>query len=228
MARRHAIIYEENLRIPQEALSFQGFQGWVESEEFPETGRIDYLAGDVEADMSPEDLHTHGIVKGAIYAALHSLVAGRLGEIFVDKARVTSRFVELSVEPDVVVVFWESLKSGQVRYVPAASHKPDRFSEMEGAPDVVVEVVSDSSEAKDLKRLPPLYAQAGIPELWLVDARQSKVRFKIQSLQGGKYAPMEPDAEGWIASPRLGLSFRLIRSRTPIATWHYLLEHKNS
>lgn len=228
MARRHAIIYEENLRIPREALSFQGFQGWAESEEFPETGRIDYLAGNVEVDMSPEDLHTHGIVKGAIYAALHSLVAGRLGEIFVDKARVTSRFVELSVEPDVVVVFWESLKNGQVRYVPAASHKPDRFSEMEGSPDVVVEVVSDSSEAKDLKRLPPLYAQAGIPELWLVDARQSNVRFKIQSLQGGRYAPMEPDAEGWIASPRLGLSFRLVRSRTPIATWHYLLEHKKS
>jgi|SRR6476661_6657807 len=228
MARRHAIIYEENLRIPEEALSFQGFQGWAESEKFPETGRIDYVAGDVEVDMSPEDLHTHGIVKGAIYAALHSLVAGRLGEIFVDKARVTSRFVELSVEPDVVVVFWESLKSGQVRYVPAASHKPDRFSEMEGSPDVVVEVVSDSSEAKDLKRLPPLYEQAGIPELWLVDARQSNVRFKIQSLQGGRYVPMEPDAEGWIASPRLGLSFRLVRSHTPIATWHYLLEHKKS
>ena len=69
MARRHAIIDEENLRIPQDALSFQGFQGWAESEEFPETGRIDYLAGDVEVDMSPEDLHTHGIVKGAIYAA---------------------------------------------------------------------------------------------------------------------------------------------------------------
>jgi Uma2 family endonuclease len=127
-----------------------------------------------------------------------------------------------------VVVFWESLKSGQVRYVPAASHKPDRFSEMEGAPDVVVEVVSDSSEAKDLKRLPPLYAQAGIPELWLVDARQSNVRFKIQSLQGGRYVAMEPDAEGWITSPRLGLSFRLVRSHTPIATWHYLLEHKKS
>jgi Uma2 family endonuclease len=228
MARRHAIFYEENFQIPQDALSFQGFRGWAESEEFPETGRIDYVAGHVEADLSPEDLHTHGIVKGAIYAALHSLVAGRLGEVFVDKARVTSRFVELSVEPDVVVVFWESLKSGQVRYVPAASRKPDRFSEMEGAPDVVAEVVSDSSEAKDLKLLPPLYAQAGVPELWLTDARRSNVRFQIQSLQEGRYVSMKPDSEGWIASPRLGLSFRLVRSHTPIATWHYLLEHKNT
>lgn len=226
MSRRYAIFVEENLKIPQDALSFQGFQVWAESEEFPETGRIDYLAGDVEVDMSPEDLHTHGIVKGAIYAALHFLVAGRLGEVYVDRARVTSRFVDLSVEPDVVVVLWESLESGQVRYVSAAIQEPDRFSKMEGAPDVVVEVVSDSSEAKDFKRLPPLYAQAGVPELWLADARQGKVRFQIRSLQGGRYISIEPDAEGWIASPRLGLSFRLVRSRTPFETWHYMLEHK--
>jgi Uma2 family endonuclease len=33
------------------------------------------------------------------------------------------------------------------------------------APDLIVEIVSDSSTRKDEERLPPLYARAGIHEL---------------------------------------------------------------
>ncbi len=60
MARRHAIILEENLKIPEDAFSYEGFQRWADSRTFPENGRIDYLEGDVDVDMSPEDLYTHG------------------------------------------------------------------------------------------------------------------------------------------------------------------------
>jgi len=109
--------------------------------------------------MSPEDLHTHGTVKVAFASALHTLVADSdQGEVFVDRTRVVSRFAALSVEPDDVVVLWESLRSGRVRYVPSDT-------EIEGAPDVIVEVVSDGSIRKDTQRLPPLYSRAGIPEL---------------------------------------------------------------
>jgi Uma2 family endonuclease len=228
MARRHAIIAEENLRIPEDAATLEGFQRWAVSEEFPENGRIDYLSGEIKVDMSPEDLHTHGIVKSAIHAVLHLLIAGPRGEIFVDRARVTSRFAGLSVEPDVVVVLWDSLKSGRVRYVPAAVREPDRFSEMEGTPDVVVEVVSDGSERKDTKLLPPLYARAGVPELWLVDTRKNKIRFQIYMLRDGKYVTVEADTGGWTRSPRLGFAFRLIRQKTPVSTWHYILEHREA
>jgi hypothetical protein len=75
MARRHAIIDEENLRIPEDAFTFEGFQRWIDSGEFPETGRIDFLEGDIDVDMSPEDLFTHGTPKTAISSKLHILVA---------------------------------------------------------------------------------------------------------------------------------------------------------
>ncbi|MFY9826847.1 MAG: Uma2 family endonuclease [Thermoanaerobaculia bacterium] len=229
MARRHAFIGEENnLRIPGYAFTFEGFQRWVESGEFPETGRIDYLQGDIEVDMSPEDLYTHGIPKTAICAALHLLVAGRLGDVYVDSTRVTSRFAGLSAEPDVVVVLWPSLKSGRVRYVPAAVQEPDRFSGIEGAPDLVVEVVSDGSVTKDLKLLPPIYAKAGVPELWIADVRKDKVKFQIHTLEDGKYVAVTPDKGGWMRSPRLGFAFRLTRHRTPMDSWHYVLEHRES
>jgi Uma2 family endonuclease len=226
MARKHAAHTDETVRIPPEALTFEGFRKWSHSPEFPDRGRIDYLAGHVEADLSPEDLYTHGTLKVAISSGLHALVEGRLGHVFSDSTRIASRFAGLSVEPDVVVVLWDSLRSGRLRHVPAAGKKPNRYVELEGAPDVVVEVVSDGSLRKDTERLPPLYARAGIPELWLADARGEEVWFQILTLEDGRYVPVEADAEGWIRSPRLGVSFRLVRYSTPVATWSYVLERR--
>jgi|SRR6185295_5090200 len=227
MARRHAIIFEEeNLRIPEDTFTYEGFHRWVESDEFPDTGRIDYLAGDVEIDMSPEDLFTHSAPKTAIAMKIASLLSGEdLGDVFIDSTRVRSRFAELSVEPDIVVVLESSLDSGKVRLVPAAARKgPDRYSGLEGA-DLIVEIVSDSSIRKDLERLPPLYASAGVPELWLVDARGEDLRFDILELQESRYVPIAADAEGWLRSPQLGQLFRLIRQRKPrLGAWRYRLE----
>lgn len=201
-----------------------GFREWACSDEFPEHGRIDFLAGDLEVDMSPEELDTHGLVKSDIAAVLQFLIArGNLGEVYVDRGRVSSPAVNLSVEPDVVVVLWETLDSGRVRKVPSKK-RPGRFIEMEGAPDLVVEIVSDGSVRKDLVRLPPLYAAAGVPELWLVDARGEEIRFEIQILRGGRYEKAALDSAGWTASPQLGRRFRLQRQEVRPGRWSYRLE----
>lgn len=218
---------EEDTPIPRQATrDLASFRAWAVSPDFPERGRIDFLAGGLEVDMSPEDLHTHGIVKSGIAAVLYGMVVDRgLGEVYIDRARISSPRADLSVEPDVVVVFWETLDSGRLRYIPAASGEADRYIEMEGAPDLVVEVVSNSSERKDLVRLPPLYAAAGIPELWLVDVRKRAVRFEIRSLGPDGYETVRPDAEGWRSSPRLGRRFRLARKEMRPGRWIYRLEH---
>jgi Uma2 family endonuclease len=228
MARRHEMMYEENtesLRIPADAHTFEGFQSWLASGEFPESGRIDFLAGEIEADMSPEDLQTHGVLKVEVGTQLHSLVrALQLGQVFMDSSRVTAHFAGLSAEPDVVVVFWETLSARRARYIETASGP-----EIEGTPDLIVEVVSRHSESKDRKRLPGCYAKAGIPELWLIDARGSDVRFQIFKLTSGKYVDVLPDADGWLRSVRLPYQFRL--SREPglhPSTWLYTLEHKST
>jgi Uma2 family endonuclease len=227
MASEHAIILADDLRIPADAMTFEGFRRWCQSPGFPETGRIDYLAGDIEVDMSPEDLHTHGIVKVAMVATLQTIVADRdLGEVFTDRTRVASRFAALSVEPDLVVVLWKSLQSGRLRYVPAASQEPDRYVEIEGPPDVVVEIVSDSSTGKDTKRLPPLYARAGVQELWIANVRGERMRFDIHALREDGYEVVKPEAAGWRRSEQLGLFLRLTRHKTPVGTWRYRLEQR--
>lgn len=230
MARRHAIISEENnFRIPEDAFTFEGFQRWMDSGDFPATGRIDYLGGDIEVDMSPEDLFTHGAPKTAITSKLHVLVAeaGR-GFVFTDSTRLGFRFSELSTEPDVVVALRDSVESGKVRLNPSSSRKgPGRYSGLDGAADLVVEIISDSSVRKDTERLPLLYAQAGVPELWLVDARGEEIRFNILALRKGCYEMVEPDADGWTPSLQLGCSFRLARVHQPwLGSSIYKLEHR--
>lgn len=218
---------EESVHIPRQATrDLAGFRAWAVSPHFPERGRIDFLAGDLEVDMSPEELHTHGMAKSEIGSTLYSLVSRQgLGNVYIDRARISSPQASLSVEPDVVVVLWDTLDQGRIREISRSRRRPDRMIEMEGAPDLVVEIISESSKSKDLVRLPPLYAAAGIPELWLVDARKKKIRFEIRSLGPEGYETVEPDSKGWRRSPRLGRRFRLAHQEMRPGRWIYRLEH---
>ncbi len=221
--REAAAVYDA-LEIPPAAVLLEGFREWSRSDSFPETGRIDYLAGEVEVEMSPEDLYTHGTVKTAIVAELFAHVArpGR-GFVFADSTRVSSP-PDLSAEPDVVVVLLESFDRGTVRHIPAAAKGPGRYVELEGAPDLVVEILSDSSVDKDTRRLPPRYAAAGVSELWLIDARGSEPRFDVKTLERGAYRDVAPDAEGWLYSPLVASRVRLRRRAMSNSGWLYELD----
>lgn len=220
-------IPEEQLFIPPAARDLEGFRAWARSSEFPDRGRFDYVGGAIEVDMSPEDLYTHGALKMEIGTVLYTLIArSGLGMVFSDRTRISSPPADLSVEPDVVAVLWKTLDEGRLREVPSAGERPGRYIELEGAPDLVVEIVSDSSVGKDLKTLPKFYAAAGVPELWTVDARGRAIRFDIQVLASGGYRASSPGSDGWLLSPFLGLEVRLSRSRVQPHRWVYTLERK--
>jgi Uma2 family endonuclease len=224
MAREYAVIPDENWVIPPEAFTFEGFQRWIDSAGFPETGRIDFLAGQVESEMSPEDLHTHSVVKTAISLVLGTLIYETgLGDVYVDSTRLTSKPAGLSVEPDIFVVLRETLETGRASFVPSSR---GRSSRVEGTSDLVVEIVSDSSVKKDNQRLPRLYARAGVSELWLADCRWDTVRFEVRTLQDGYYVLQPSDEDGWTCSPLLKRSFRLIRWSAPPFPWRYRLEQR--
>ena len=82
--------------------------------------------------------------------------------------------------------------------------------ELEGTPDLVVEIISDSSVRKDRKLLREAYARAGIPEYWLIDARGAEVDFQILVHAEDDYAPAKRTG-GWQVSPTFGKKFRLRR-----------------
>ena len=82
------------------------------------------------------------------------------------------------------------------------------FVEMEGSPDMVLEVVSASSVHKDTVVLRQAYWQAGIREYWLVDARQEPARFDILRRTARGYAATRK-RDGWLRSAVFGKSFQL-------------------
>src|SRR5438132_889149 len=139
-----AIIFEDQLRIPPIAC-LDDFRKWARSDEFPEKGRIDYVDGEIEVDMSPENLFYHGSLKTRISAALDNIVEEQeIGHVFVDSTRVTCVEAGLSAEPDIVYLSDEAIDSGRVTLIPKSSGEQGHFVEIEGPPDLVVEVVSDS------------------------------------------------------------------------------------
>src|SRR3954452_17347403 len=53
------VVFEEQLEVPLGIASLEDFRRWAVSDEFPERWRIDYLAGRIKVDMSPENLFFH-------------------------------------------------------------------------------------------------------------------------------------------------------------------------
>jgi Uma2 family endonuclease len=75
----------------------------------------------------------------------------------------------------------------------------------------VLEVVSPSSVPKDTVELRDRYAEAGIAEYWLVDAREEPARFDVLRLTVRGYAATRRQSGGWLRSAVFGRSFRLGR-----------------
>ena len=98
------------------------------------------------------------------------------GDMYINGVLVSNVDADVSNNPDMVGISWESVESGKVRYVSTAK---DREIEIEGSPDWVLEIVSRSSVTKDKRDLRQAYHQAGIREYWLVDARGADIEFQI-------------------------------------------------
>lgn len=221
------VLFEEQFEMPLNLHSLASFRHWTTSADFPDRGRIDYVGGRIEVDMSPEDLHCHGKVKTELI-----IVTGRrvreagLGELYTDRARVSCPGADLSAEPDILFVTEESLDSGRVRLVRKATGEPDRFVEMEGAPDLIVEIVSDHTVKKDTQRLPQAYFNAGVVEFWLVDARREPLVFQIFRRGASRYEEVEPDEQGFQYSTVLGCHYRLLRGRNARGRLTFTLEER--
>jgi len=215
-----SVIFEEQVEVPLGLRSLEDFRRWTKSDEFPELGRVDFLAGRIEVDMSPEDFFCHGTLKAEIFGMLYQRVKrDGLGYLVTDRTRVSCPAAGWSAEPDIVFVSNETLESGHARLVAKSSGEPGRYVELEGAPDLIVEVVSDRSVAKDTQRLPEAFFKAGVGEFWLADARIEPVVFQIHRPGEAGYQAVEADAQGFQLSTVFGCSFRLDARRDARGNW---------
>ncbi|MCO5167495.1 MAG: Uma2 family endonuclease [Planctomycetes bacterium] len=195
------------VEVPARAHTLGGFRAWVAS--LPDSGprpRATFCSGGVYVEMSPQDYDSHAPLVAEVNRVLGTLaVDGELGMYFKPPSWFTHARAGLSTEPDGMLVRYESFRSGRARI------NPRRRSELLGAPDMALEVVSSSNPAKDLVDFVRDYARAGIAEYWLVDAREGGLDFQLLVLDGRRYRLARRDRQGWVRSPVFDRRFRLRR-----------------
>ncbi len=213
------VLIDEATEIPDGVASLTAFRQWATGGDFPKQGRIDWVGSRIEVDMSPEDLFTHGSVKAEIVRVLGNLCKARSMHLFTGETRVSSADGDVSAEPDVVVVSDAALSDGRVRLAPSAGGRPDRYVELEGGVDLIVEIVSDSSVTKDTQRLLAAYRAAGVKEYWVIDARGEDVHFAIHCwADGERGVEMSPEQS---LSAVFSTQFALTRHRNPAGRFVY-------
>lgn len=213
------------IRLPASAFTLEGFREWAKSDEVPDHAKVTFVDQEIIIDMSGEELQAHAVVKSAVcYPLLRITDELDLGFFLLDGALVTNEAANVSNIPDATLATWDSLEADRVRLVPS-TRRPGCYQELEGTPDWVLEIVSDSSVTKDTRRLRNAYHRAGIPEYWLIDARGEEVTFQILLHQPDGYGPA-PGRGGWQTSRVFRHRFKLERFRGRLGYWRFQLHAK--
>lgn len=207
------------MMLPESFNSLESFRDWVHSDARPDRGQFTYIRGGFEADMSPERISGHNEIKAALYARIgHFVEEHQLGKFFPDGAMLINDDADLGCEPDMMFCTSETLRSGRVTY--RAWHRDEEGDvELYGTPDMVAEVVSNSSVRKDTVELRQAYFKAGIAEYWLIDGRGEEIEFELLVRGETSFVGTTPDVDGYRYSPTFGHSYRFIREADPIVGW---------
>ena len=131
--------------------------------------RYELIEGDLIVPPAPDLAHQG--VSGELHMLLRS-AAHRVGaKVF---AAPTDVYLssETVVQPDLLVVLRE--------HVARMTHRG-----IEGAPDLVVEILSPGSSERDRQTKSRLYAQAGVPEYWIVSPEARLIEVLV--LRDGGY-----------------------------------------
>ena len=135
----------------------------------PDDGRrYELLEGDLLVSPSPNRRHQR--VAGNVFALVRRLQDAGLGEVY--SAPFDVAFDRYTVfEPDVLFVRAERLEIVTDRNV-------------SGAPDLVVEVLSESTRDADLGRKLRAYGKHGVGEYWAVDPDANTVQVFRRDAEG--------------------------------------------
>ena len=122
--------------------------------------------------MNPAPVPTHQRISRNIEYYLFAFVQEHnLGEVFYSPIDVLLGTQEV-YQPDILFI---------------AKNRLSIIGEknIQGAPDLVIEILSESSVYNDLKKKKKVYESGGVQEYWIVDPNDQTI--EIYVLKGGKY-----------------------------------------
>jgi Uma2 family endonuclease len=135
----------------------------------PEDKRYELLDGDLVVTPAPGTAHQRALRKLTILLGL-SVERSGVGEVFVAPFDVVLSDTDV-VQPDLLFV------SNEREHVITEAN-------VQGAPDLVVEILSPSTAERDLTFKRSLYAKHGVKEFWLVDTDAKTVTVLLRDPQG--------------------------------------------
>ncbi len=142
----------------------------------PEGGPVRYEIIDGELCMTPSPVTRHQkISKNLLFEIERFLRTNPLGEIFAAPVDVV-----FSQEPPQVVV-------PDLVFVAAEHLSLITEKNLQGVPDLLVEILSPTTATIDRRVKHALYERVGVPEYWIVDPERNSVQ--VFRLSGGRYAP---------------------------------------
>ena len=153
-------------------------------------------------DNLPDDGNRYELVNGEIIVAAaptwqHQQIVGYLYRRIADWVE-SHDLGQVSVAPVDVVLDQLNVVQPDVVVVSRNALPQLRDGKVHGAPLLVVEVMSPTSRGCDAVSKLFLYAEAGIAEYWLADPQTRTLQ--VLQLRAARYEPVEPAADGSIAS----------------------------
>jgi len=154
------------------------------------TDRVELIMGKI-FKMSPAPTSSHQHAVSVLHGTIFHFLKGKPCKVFPAPFDVSlpdiSGISQTVVQPDITVIC-----------------DPARITEQgcNGAPDMVVEVISKSSVKKDLHEKYSIYEQAGVKEYWIVQPQdRSLIIFTLTT--AGQYQPSKPLTKGDIATSQV-------------------------
>ena len=154
----------------------------------PEDGWI-YEVIEGELLMSPAPRTKHQLCKGNLYAAFWNYTTEHeVGTVFDAPYDVLLPGLTSPIQPDVMFVLKENLHIV-------------KDENIQGVPDLVVEVLSPWNWVADRRRKFQVYAKAGVREYWIIDPEARTI--ELYWLEKGAYALVGKYAVGEIVHSKI-------------------------
>ncbi|MDQ3657274.1 MAG: Uma2 family endonuclease, partial [Chloroflexota bacterium] len=157
-----------------------------------ELQQLEIIDGELFVSPSPIPFHQR-VLTNALYGLEAIVRPRRLGVVFA--APLSVRFdANNVVEPDIVYVSRERLDIIGPKVI-------------DGAPDLVMEILSPNSRQRDLVRKKNLYERFGVPEYWVIDSVAKAV--SIFFLVDGRYrlVPVHDEVARSVVLPDFAITF---------------------
>ncbi|HYC57388.1 MAG TPA: Uma2 family endonuclease [Candidatus Binatia bacterium] len=172
------------------------FARWLQDRPSSDINRYELLGGRIV--MTPPARHPHGTLEGEVCGALRQYVrANDLGIVNGSSTGYELPSGEV-VAPDVSFVSNATIAAGPVA-------EPGSFLRI--VPDLVVEILSKTTAARDRSEKKRIYGRAGVAEYWVVEPERRRVTVFYRD--GAAFSAANVLDSGVIASrqlPNLGLT----------------------